>query len=99
MITASIAFAANDGTAGNNSTGDMNVSITKGNEVRISNLQDVDFGGQRNTQVIASSTSAFTLRREDTMSQQLQMPEVEMLSEWQMEIILSLSLMIWNGPE
>ena len=37
-------FAATDGSIGTNSTGTMNVQITKGDAVRISNLQDMAFG-------------------------------------------------------
>lgn len=40
------AFAAQDGDVGSTSRGTMGVSINKGDEVRISNLRDVDFGEQ-----------------------------------------------------
>ena len=45
VSAANFSQAATDGTAGNTSTGNLDINLTKGNEVRISNLQDVNFGG------------------------------------------------------
>lgn len=46
MLASSVSFAAIDGTPGGTSQGQLDVNLNKGNEVRISNLTDVNFGGQ-----------------------------------------------------
>jgi spore coat protein U-like protein len=45
----SVLIAATDGTVGTSSTGDLDISMTKGDEVRISNLSNINFGSNNNT--------------------------------------------------
>lgn len=45
----SVALGATDGVIGNTSTGTVDINIVKGNAVRISNLQDINFGGTNST--------------------------------------------------
>lgn len=47
--TSWFAQAATDGATGSTSSGNIEVRVTKGDEVRISNLQDVDFGAVNST--------------------------------------------------
>ena len=61
-------FAATDGIVGTNSTGTMNMQLTKGDAVRISNLQDMSFGAgfalparQIDDICIFSTTGSYTI--------------------------------------
>ena len=67
-LTAISASAATDGTIGSTSTGTMNVQLTKGDAVRISDLQDMSFGAglslpaqQIDDVCVFSTTGSYTI--------------------------------------
>ena len=67
LLSAS-AFAANDGSLGSTSTGDIDIYLAKGNLVQISNLQDINFGANNSAPselfidfCVYSSTGSYTL--------------------------------------